>query len=62
MKDPFMKFTKDQLQDYCYLYGKGSSQEKKIETTTFFDYDHKELPVLNAYKYNKSQKSIFLYR
>lgn len=34
------------------LYGNGMARENCVETTTFFDYDHKALPVLNSYKYN----------
>jgi arabinogalactan endo-1,4-beta-galactosidase len=30
----------------------GSVRPNCVETTTFFDYDHKALPVLNAFKYN----------
>ena len=34
------------------LYGNGQARDNCVETTTFFDYNHKVLPVLNAYKYN----------
>ncbi|MGN0384247.1 MAG: glycosyl hydrolase 53 family protein [Eubacterium sp.] len=32
----------------------GEAEDNCVETTTFFDYDHKALPVLNAYKYNQT--------
>ena len=34
------------------LYDNGKARPNVVETTTFFDYNHKALPVLNAYKYN----------
>ena len=34
------------------LYENGKARPNVVETTTFFDYNHKALPVLNAYKYN----------
>ena len=34
------------------LYGDGQARENVVETTTFFDYDHKALPVLHAYRDN----------
>ena len=34
------------------LYGNGQARDNCVETTTFFDYNHRVLPVLNAYKYN----------
>ncbi len=38
------------------LYDDGKARENVVETTTFFDYDHKALPVLNAYKYNSNSQ------
>ena len=38
------------------------SRENCVETTTFFDYEHIALPVLNAYKYNiVGKKEVTLY-
>lgn len=34
------------------LYGEGQARDNVVETTTFFDYDHKVLPVLDVYKFN----------
>lgn len=34
------------------LYDNGKVRPNVVETTTFFDYDHKALPVLNAFNYN----------
>ena len=34
------------------LYDDGNVRPNVVETTTFFDYDHNALPVLDAYKYN----------
>lgn len=34
------------------LYDNDKARMNVVETTTFFDYDHNALPVMNAYKYN----------
>lgn len=34
------------------LYGDGQARENVVETTTFFDYNHRALPVLRAYRDN----------
>ncbi|MGN1296047.1 MAG: glycosyl hydrolase 53 family protein [Bacilli bacterium] len=34
------------------IYDDGKVRDNCVETTTFFDFSHKALPVLNAYKYN----------
>ena len=38
------------------MYDEGKVRENCVETTTFFDFSHKALPVLNAYKYNATSK------
>lgn len=37
---------------YAIMSENGQARPNVVETTTFFDYDHVALPVLNAYKYN----------
>ena len=37
---------------YCLEAATGKPKANCVETTTFFDYQHKALPVLDAYKYN----------
>ena len=38
------------------MYDEGKVRDNCVETTTFFDFSHKALPVLNAYKYNATSK------
>lgn len=37
---------------YAFRSRSGEARPNVVETTTFFDYDHIALPVLNAYRYN----------
>lgn len=39
---------------YAIQSATGQARPNVVETTTFFDYDHVALPVLNAYRYNVS--------
>lgn len=42
---------------WAIMSATNTSRENCVETTTFFDYDHIALPVLDAYKYNISGSS-----
>lgn len=46
---------------WAIMSASGTAHENCVETTTFFDYEHVALPVVDAYKYNtvNTQQAVF---